>query len=46
MQEKVVRKYASALSSLNIEPNNIDAILITHEHNDHVKGLGYICQKV
>ena len=39
------KKISSALSSLNIEPNNIDAILITHEHNDHVKGLGTFAKK-
>ena len=39
------KKISSALSSLNIEPDKIDAILITHEHNDHVKGLGTFAKK-
>lgn len=30
---------ADNLIELNIEPNTIDAILITHEHSDHIKGV-------
>lgn len=39
------KKIADALISLNIEPNQIDGILITHEHSDHVKGLGTFSKK-
>ena len=39
------KKISNALSSINIDPNNIDAILITHEHSDHVKGLGTFSKK-
>ena len=39
------KKISSALSSISIEPNEIDAILITHEHSDHVKGLGTFSKK-
>ncbi len=28
------------LSVIGIDPNSIDSILVTHEHNDHIKGLG------
>ena len=28
------------LSIIGIDPNSIDSILVTHEHNDHIKGLG------
>ena len=27
---------SSKLEELNVNPNNIDAILITHTHNDHI----------
>lgn len=39
------KKIANALISLNIEPNQIDAILITHEHSDHTKGLATFSKK-
>ena len=39
------KKISSALNMLNIDPNDIDAILVTHEHNDHVKGLGTFSKK-
>lgn len=39
------KKIVNALSSIDIEINEIDAILVTHEHSDHVKGLGTISKK-
>lgn len=39
------KKITEALSTLNIAPNEIDAILVTHEHSDHVKGLGTLSKK-
>lgn len=39
------KKITSALSSLEIEPSQIDAILVTHEHSDHVRGLGTFSKK-
>ena len=39
------KKISNALLNMEIEPNNIDAILITHEHLDHVKGLGTFSKK-
>ena len=39
------KKISSALSSLNINPSEIDAILVTHEHSDHVRGLGTFSKK-
>ena len=34
------------LQELNVNPNDIDAILITHIHVDHVKGLPVLLKKI
>lgn len=39
------KKIAEALASINVDPISINAILITHEHSDHVKGLSVFSKK-
>ena len=39
------KKIVSALSLIGIEVTDIDAILDTHEHIDHVKSLGTLSKK-
>ncbi len=39
------KKIETALNGLNIDPNSINGILITHEHSDHVQGLGIFAKK-
>lgn len=34
-----------ALQSIDIEANTIDGLLITHEHSDHIKGVGVLMRK-
>ena len=39
------KKIEKALSDINISPDSLDGILITHEHSDHVQGLGTFSKK-
>ena len=39
------RKIETALNDINIDPSTLDGILITHEHTDHVQGLGTLSKK-
>lgn len=39
------RKIEKALCDIDIEPSSLDGILITHEHSDHVQGLGTFSKK-
>ena len=39
------KKISDVLSSMDINPKDIDAILVTHEHSDHVRGLGTVSKK-
>lgn len=39
------KKIESALFDLSIEPSSLAGILVTHEHTDHVQGLGTFSKK-
>ena len=39
------KKIDAALQEINENPKEIDGIFITHEHSDHVKGIGVISRK-
>ncbi len=39
------KKIIDALDSINVCPNEIDAILITHEHSDHIQSVGTFSKK-
>lgn len=39
------KRLTEALTSRNINPEEIQGILITHEHSDHIKGLKVFCKK-
>ena len=39
------KKIENALQDINIDPSSIDGILVTHEHTDHVQGLGTLSKK-
>lgn len=39
------KKIVNSLSDINVDIQDIDAILVTHEHIDHVKSLGTLSKK-
>ena len=39
------KKIVTALSLISVDISDIDAILVTHEHSDHIKSLGTISKK-
>ncbi len=39
------KKIETALNNIEVDPNSIDGILVTHEHIDHVQGLGTLSRK-
>ena len=39
------KKIENALNDISVDPSSIDGILITHEHSDHVQGLGTLARK-
>lgn len=39
------KKIEEGLHELELETKDIDAILITHEHSDHIKGLGVLSRR-
>ena len=40
-----IRTIERGLKSIHLELSDLDAIFITHEHNDHIKALGAILRK-
>jgi len=39
------KKYSQAMIDLGLDPNKLDAIIISHEHSDHVGGAGVLHRK-
>lgn len=39
------KKVAAGLNAIDRRPEELDAIFITHEHSDHIKGLGVLARK-
>lgn len=39
------RQLASRLAAVGVEPEGVDAILLTHEHGDHVRGAGIFARR-
>lgn len=39
------KKIENALSSINVPANTLNAIVVTHEHSDHIKSIGTLSKK-
>lgn len=39
------KKIFEGLKELNITPQEVSAVLVTHEHSDHTKGIKMVCKK-
>lgn len=39
------KRLSESLSRFNLTPEDIDAVLVTHEHADHVKGIGTLARR-
>ena len=39
------KKIDEAMKSIGQDPSKLDGIFITHEHSDHIKGVGIISRK-
>ena len=39
------REIERRLGLIGVEPDTLDAVIITHEHGDHIKGAGPLCRR-
>ena len=40
-----LKKIEKGLESINVEPSDLNAVIVTHEHTDHIQSLGNLSKK-
>ena len=40
------REIFKRLESINVNPESLDALILTHEHSDHIKGAGPLARRL
>lgn len=39
------KRITESLSNIDVDPSKVDGIFVTHEHSDHIKGVGILSRK-
>ena len=39
------RQLSTRLELIGVDPESLSAVVLTHEHGDHIRGLGTLCSK-
>jgi phosphoribosyl 1,2-cyclic phosphodiesterase len=40
------KRIMGSMAALRLNPQKLDAVVVSHEHNDHIRGAGIICRRL